>query len=91
MNTQKKYSPNVRERAVRLLLEHKREHPSQWTAMDSIAGKIGCTTEALRKLVREAERDQGKRAGLSRSDDQTSSQDYRSVSVSPSVYRARST
>jgi len=65
MNTQKKYSPEVRERAVRLVLEHEREYPSQWAAMESIAGKIGCTAETLRKWVRQAERDQGKRAGLS--------------------------
>jgi transposase len=62
---QKRYSPEVRERAVRLVLEHQGEYDTQWGAISSIAGKIGCTTEALRRWVRQAERDQGKRAGLS--------------------------
>jgi transposase-like protein len=48
--------------------EHEREYPSQWAALESIAGKIGCTAETLRKWVRQAERDQGKRAGLSTSE-----------------------
>ena len=68
MNTSKKYSPEVRERAVRLVIEHQGEHESQWTAIGSIASKIGCTAETLRKWVRQAERDQGLRGGLTSSE-----------------------
>jgi transposase len=68
MNTTQKYSPEVRERAVRLVFEHQAEHESQWGAIISIANKIGCTAETLRKWVRQAERDQGKRAGLTSSE-----------------------
>src|ERR1700732_1180247 len=59
-----RYSPEVRERAVRMVREHGAEHPSQWAAIESIAGKLGCTTETLRRWVRQAERDTGQRAGL---------------------------
>ena len=61
---QNRYSPEVRERAVRMVLEHQGEYDSQGAAISSIAGKIGCTTEALRRWVRQAERDVGKRPGL---------------------------
>ena len=64
MNKVKKYSPETRERAVRLVFEHEREYRSQWSAIGSIAGKIGCTPETLRTWVRRAERDSGRRPGL---------------------------
>ena len=64
MNTTRRYSPEVRERAVRMVFEHQGEHESQWAAINSIASKIGCTPETLRQWVRQAERDQGKRPGL---------------------------
>ena len=47
-----------------MVLEHQRDHDSQWAAIESIAEKIGCTSETLRKWVRQAERVQGRRAGL---------------------------
>ena len=65
MNRSNKYSPEVRERAVRMVFEHQHEHASQWAAMASIAAKIGCTTETLRKWVRRTEVDQGRRGGTS--------------------------
>jgi transposase len=68
MGTQSKFSAEVRERAVRMVLEQQHEHGSQWAAMQSIGGKIGCTAETLRKWVRRAERDSGLRAGLTSSD-----------------------
>jgi transposase-like protein len=60
-----KYSPEVRERFVRLVVEHTADHGSQWAAIAAIAPKVGCTTETLRRWVRQAERDAGQRAGLS--------------------------
>jgi transposase len=61
--TSNRFSPEVRQRAVRMVLEHGGDHASQWAAIGSIAGKIGCTAETLRAWVRQAERDRGLRAG----------------------------
>ena len=61
----KRYSPEVKERAVRMVSEHSVDHASKWSAICSIAGKIGCTPESLRSWVLRSERDQGKRPGLS--------------------------
>jgi len=68
MKTKIRYSPEVRERAVRMLFEHQGEYNSQWAALNSIAGKIGCTAETLRKWVRQAEINQGSRNGLTTSE-----------------------
>ena len=59
----KRYPAEVRERAVRLVLEHRGEYQTEWAAITSIAQKCGMTAETLRKWVRQAERDQGLRAG----------------------------
>jgi len=64
MSKQSKYSPEVRDRAVRMVFECEKDHPSQWAAIVSVAAKIGCTAETLRGWVRQTERDQGQRAGL---------------------------
>ena len=61
--TRNRFSAEVRSRAVRMVLEHQAEHASQWAAINSIAAKIGCTSETLRSWVRQAERDQGVRGG----------------------------
>jgi transposase len=68
MNRNKRYSPEVRERAVRLVFEHESEYESQWAAIGSVASKIGCTAETLRKWVRQAERDTGRRDGMTSKD-----------------------
>ena len=68
MSRSSRYSPEFRERAVRMLLEQQSEYSSEWAAMGAIASKLGCTAETLRKWVRQSEIDQGKREGLSSSE-----------------------
>ena len=61
--TSNRFSPELRQRAVRMVLDHGGDHASQWAAIGSIAAKIGCTAETLRKWVRQAERDAGRQPG----------------------------
>ena len=58
------FSPEVKTRAVRMVREHRPDYPSQWATITSIAKKIGCTTETLRRWVQQSERDAGERPGL---------------------------
>jgi len=70
MNTTKKFSPEVRERSVRMVFEQRGEHASQWAAIESIAPKIGCTSQTLLNWVRQHERDTGQRDGLTTAEHQ---------------------
>ncbi|OAP50553.1 transposase [Sinorhizobium saheli] len=62
--TTNKFSPEVRARAVRMVLDHEGEHSSRWAAVSSIAAKIGCTAQTLNEWVKKAEVDNGSRPGL---------------------------
>jgi transposase-like protein len=68
MNKSTKFSPEVRERAVRMVLEHRGEYPSLWTAVESIAPKIGCVPQTLLTWVQRHEIDTGVREGVTTAD-----------------------
>ncbi len=68
MNKSSKFSPEVRERAVRMVQEHRGEYPSLWAAIESIAPKIGCVPQTLHEWVKREEVDTGQRDGLSSSE-----------------------
>jgi transposase-like protein len=68
MTSTKRFSPEVRERAVRLVFDQEREHNSQWACIEAIAPKIGCTPQTLRTWVKQAEIDQGRVNGVTSSD-----------------------
>ena len=70
MTKARRFSPEVRERAVRFVRDHQGDYESQWGAITSIAGKIGCTAETLRLWVRQAERDHGQRPGVTTEEQQ---------------------
>ena len=81
--TRNKFSPEFRDRAVRMVAEHRGDYPSEWAAMTSIAGKIGCTTETLRRWCRE---EASRRAGPAAQ--AVSDRDRRDGSVCLNSFRA---
>ncbi|HCL42173.1 MAG TPA: IS3 family transposase, partial [Pseudomonas sp.] len=70
MNKTNKFSPEVRERAVRMVQEHRGDYPSLWSAVESIAPKIGCVPQTLLEWVKRADVDAGVRPGVSTADAQ---------------------
>ena len=64
MKKQSKFSPELAERAVRMVIESRDQHESEWATLVSIAGKVGCTAETLRRWVRQHQTDAGQRAGV---------------------------
>lgn len=65
MGKRTRYSPEVRERAIRMVYEQSKEHGSQWAAIESIASKIGCASQTLSNWIKRREIDAGERAGVS--------------------------
>ena len=70
MTSTKRFSPEVRERAVRLVFAQEQQHSSQWSCIEAIAPKIGCTPQTLRTWVKQAEIDQGRVDGVTTNDRQ---------------------
>ena len=70
MRKSPKFSPELVQRAVRMVFDAKDQDPSQWAAIESVAGKIGCTAETLRRWVRQGERDSGAREGSTTAEQQ---------------------
>jgi transposase len=68
MGRSTRYSPEVRERAVRMVHDIEQDYDSQWAAIRAVAEHLGCSTEGLRRWVRQAETDQGRREGLTTSE-----------------------
>ena len=79
MKKSNKFSPEVRERAVRLVLEHRGEYPSLWAAIESIAPKIGCVPQTLNEWVRRVEVDAGVRDGVTTAEAQRVKEPEREV------------
>lgn len=64
MKQSKRYAPEVRERAVRMVLEHEQDYASRWSAIESISVKFGCTKETLRRWILQREQDSGRKLGV---------------------------
>ena len=79
MGRQSRYSPEVRERAVRLVMDNEGQYESQWAAISSVASKIGCAPETLRGWLRQVERDTGKREGLTTTERQRFKEQEREI------------
>lgn len=76
MRKSPKFSPEVVERSVRMVMESQGQYESQWAAIESIAAKIGCTSETLRRWVRQAERDEGLRPGPTTAEQSSASRSW---------------